>query len=107
MSSFIPQGNVTVLTATTDIGNVATASANIQSLGSDTVQVDSDFSSNVCIVTISTPATSGTGDQIVLLPGQSKIINSDDPTRVPGPISISITTLKGSATVYVAPGIGL
>lgn len=103
MSTFIPTGVVTAIVATTDLGNVVTVTANVQSMGSDTVMIDSDFSSNVCVVGIATIGA-GNPDYVVLLPGQSKIITNDNRSRVPSMQTITVTTLKGSATVYVAPG---
>jgi hypothetical protein len=99
MSTFIPTGLVTTITATT-----AGVAGTVIDLGSNTVMIDNIAAGNVTLVQIASPTTVGLGDQFILLPGQTKIITCSEISKRPGVLTITATALTGTSTIYVAPG---
>jgi hypothetical protein len=100
---YIPRGEPVTISATT-----ASTRTYATAAGYASYAVDNISTGNVVIVSVfpTTAAGGGAGvssGNIVVLPGQTKVVASTNPLGAPANTTILTTTLTGISTVYLTP----
>jgi hypothetical protein len=95
--NYIARGEPTTVSATT-----TPSTTYITAGGAASFSIDNSAGGNV--VEVATFVTSaGSSGNVIVLPGQSKIVAPLQPPLSPSNVSIVVTALSGTATVYITP----